>query len=239
MILTSKLLYVLDMKLNKKASLEHQSIPQEDKLIALNEAQISLMKQKIDINNIYGLGIDSFKKRYQDLQNLIVQFESLPTTPDSSDYPAFQADLTTTTEPYFLPLDAYVLCSKGNCKNHLVTISKPIKHGDLTTLMYNNHYSPSFEWQETFSVISGDKYIVYTDGTFNVDSLHLTYIRYPKRIDVAGYTYFDGSPSVNQDCELPSYLEDELIRLALIELGMDTENTPVVQFDAIRSKNSE
>lgn len=239
MISTTKLLYVLDMKLNKKASLEHQSIPLEDKIIALNEAQISLLKKKIDINNLYGLGIDSFKKRYQDLQNLIVQFEKLTVSPTTSDYASFEADLTKTKSKYFLPLDAYVLCTKGNCENKIVTIWKPIKHGDLTTLMFNNFYKPSFEAQETFCLISGNKYIVYTDGTFDVNSLHLTYLRYPVKIDAAGYIDFDGTPSINQDCELPYYLEDELIELAILELAMDTENNPVVQYDAIRSKNSE
>jgi len=239
MISTAKLLYKLDMKLNKKTSLEHQSIPKEDKILALNEAQIALIKNKIDINNLYGLGLDGFKKRYQDLQNLIVQFETLNVIPDTSAYPAFKADLNTTNKKYFLPIDAYAICSKDECKNRLIPILRPIKHGDLTTLMYNTHYTPSFEWQETFCVISGNDYIIYTDGTFTVNSLGLSYLRYPQKIDVAGYEDFDGTMSIDQDCELEAYLEDELLRLAIVELGMDTENVPVVQYDQIRSKNAE
>lgn len=239
MIPTVRLLYELDMMLNKISTLEHQSIPVEDKILALNRAQIKLIKQKVDINNIYGMGMDGFKKRYQDLQNLIVQFESLNVTADSSAYPAWKANLTTTSKQYFLPLDAYVLCTKDSCKDRVVTISKPVKHGDLSTLMTNTQYVPSFEWQETFCVISGNDYIVYTDGTFIINSLHLSYLRYPQKIDIAGYIDFDGTPSINQDCELQEYLEDELLQLAVLELAMSTENIPVVQFDQIRSKNTE
>lgn len=240
MISTQKLLYKIDMRLNKKVSNEHQSIPLEDKILALNEAQISLIKQKIDINNLYGLGLDAFKKRYEDLQPLVVSFEKLTVTPTSDIYDAFQADLTTLSHKYMIPLDAYVLCTKGTCKEHPVYIPRPVKHGDISTLMFNPHYAPSFEYQESFCVISANKYVTYTDGTFTVNDLYLSYLRYPVSINYIGYIDFDGNPSTTVDCELPDYLENELLNLACMELGMDTENTPAVQYTAeYRNKTSE
>lgn len=239
MILTQQLLYKLDMKLNKKVSNEHQSIPLEDKLLALNETQIKLIKKKVGTNNIYGLGLDSFKKRYEDLQILIVQFEGLNVTPTSDIYDAWQSDLTLLTNKFMFPLDMYALADKGKCKNRPIYLSKLVKHGDISTLMANSHYVPSFEWQESFAVISNDKIITYTDGTFDINKFHISYIRYPKKIDAVGYINFDGTASVNQDCELPDYLEDELLDLAILELAMDTENNPVVQFNEIRNKTNE
>lgn len=239
MILTQQLLYKLDMRLNKKVSNEHQSIPLEDKILALNEAQIKLIKKKVGTNNIYGLGLDSFKKRYEDLQILIVQFEGLNVTQTKDVYKSWQADLNKLKYKFMFPLDMYAIAEKGNCKGRTIFLSKLVKHGDISTMMSNSHYVPSFEWQESFAVISGNKIITYTDDTFDITKFHLSYMRYPQKIDAAGYINFDGTPSVNQDSELPDYLEDELLDLAIIELAMDTENTPVVQFNDIRNKTNE
>lgn len=239
MILTQQLLYKLDMRLNKKVSNEHQSIPLEDKILALNEAQIKLIKKKVGTNNIYGLGLDSFKKRYEDLQALIVQFEPLSVTATSDIYDAWQADLTLLHNKFMFPLDMYATATKGLCSGRVLYLSKLVKHGDISTLMANSHYVPSFEWQESFAVISSNKIITYTDGTFNINSFNLSYMRYPQKIDNVGYINFDGSVSTNQNCELPDYLEDELLDLAVVELAMDTENVPVVQFNETRNKTDE
>ena len=239
MISTLQLLYKLDMKLNKKVSNEHQSIPLEDKILALNEAQIKLIKKKLGSDNIYGLGVDAFKKRYMDLQDLIVQFEHLGVTPTPDAYSAYQSDVNLTNKKFMFPLDMYTLCTKGECRNRVVYLSKLTKHGDISTLMFNSHYKPSFEWQESFVVMSSDKIITYTDGTFVVNGLYLSYIRYPQKIDLAGYINFDGTPSIDQDCELTDYLEDELLDLAILELALDTENYPVVQANEIRNKTNE
>lgn len=239
MISTQQLLYKLDLRLNKKASNEHQSIPLEDKILALREATIKLVKLKVDPNNIYNAGLDSFKKRYTDLQPLVVSFEGLNVNKTTEVYNSYEADITTTLEKYFLPLDAYALCTKGNCTEHLVEIPKEIKHGDISTYINNTHYSPSFEYQTTFAVISDNKFIIYTDGTFTVDKLHLSYLKYPKLIDSEGYINFDGTASIDQDTDLPDYLEDELLNIATLDLAMDTENVPAVQFSDIRNKTNE
>lgn len=239
MIFTQQLLYKLDMRLNKKVSNEHQSIPLEDKILALNEAQIKLIKKKVGTNNIYNLGLDSFKKRYEDLQQLIVQFESMTVTKATGVYDAWEVNLGSLHHTFMFPLDMYAICSKGECTGRVVYLSKLVKHGDISTLMFNTQYTPSFEWQESFAVISNNKIITYTDDTFEVDSFHLSYMRYPQKIDSAGYINFDGTASANEDCELADYLEDELLDLAILELAMDTENTPVVQYNETRNKTNE
>ena len=65
------------------------------------------------------------------------------------------------------------------------------------------------------------------------------YIRYPLYIDKEGYVKFDGTDSVNQDCELEEYLEDELVDLTVQSLGMYTENAPAVQSAQFRIQTNE
>ena len=79
MIPVDSLLYKIDQKLNKLSTNEHQQIQLEDKILALNEAQIKLIKQKVDGFAIPNkLGFDAFKKRYEDLQNLVIDFKNQP-----------------------------------------------------------------------------------------------------------------------------------------------------------------
>ena len=78
MIPVDSLLYKIDQKLNKLSTNEHQQIQLEDKILALNEAQIKLIKQKVDGISIIAGGMDAFKKRYEDLQSLILNYNHQP-----------------------------------------------------------------------------------------------------------------------------------------------------------------
>ena len=79
MIPVDSLLYKIDQRLNKLSTNDHQQINLEDKILALNEAQIKLIKQKVDGFSVAsGMGLDSFKKRYEDLQRLVIQYNHQP-----------------------------------------------------------------------------------------------------------------------------------------------------------------
>lgn len=242
MIPVESLLYKLDMKLNKVAVLEHQVIPLENKILALNESQLKLVKVKLDPNNPLGLGLDSFKKRYEDLENLVETTGDHPLDLSISDklLNEWSADLTILSPRYMFYIDSYLTADKGTCKNKVIYVNKGLtKHADVVTLINDTNYRPSFEYEETFSSISGMKLEIYTDGTFTPTKIYVSYIRYPQVIDYPGYIHFDGSVSTKSDCELHLYLEDELLNFAVEELAMDTENVPAVQFTEARIAKSE
>lgn len=237
MIPVVRLLYGIDLKLNKLASTVNQSIPIENKIIALNEAQLRLIKKKVNVNNLYQIGFDGFMSRYEDLQNLVVPYEIVIPTKTSETLPSYSFSVEDLKNKYYLPVDIIVKATKGECKNHSLFVPRLTKHGDLTTRVNNPHYKPSFAYQETLAVMSSNKLIVYSDD-FTIDSVHFSYLRYPKKIDIEGYIDFDGEESVNQNCELPEYLEDELLELTVMELGLSTEN-PAGQTALQKSQNSE
>jgi hypothetical protein len=113
------------------------------------------------------------------------------------------------------------------------------KHGDIQFLLNNEHFKPSFEYQETFNTISSDEINIYSDGSFLPTKLFVSYLRYPKTIDKEGYINLKGENSVNQDCELEEYLEDELVDLAVQNLAMYTENIAAVQSSQFRIQTNE
>ena len=243
MIPVDSLLYKIDQRLNKLSTNDHQQIQLEDKILALNEAQIKLIKQKVDGQSTNsGLGMDAFKKRYEDLQSLVVTYNNQPLTLSVKNEQLNQwaAGFHQLVPKYMFYIDSYVLADKGRCKNRKIWINRDMaKHSDLQFILNNEHYKPSFEYQETFNFLSSDEISIFTDGTFTPTQIYISYMRYPQYIDKEGYIKLDGMPSVDQDCELETYLEDELLDLTVQNLAMYTENQSAVQSAQMRIQTNE
>lgn len=235
MISIVSLLYDLDFRLNKLASHRHQSIPDEEKIISLNNAQISLIKKKYGLNNIYQSGFESNNKRKDELQGLIVSDKEIVL--EKSGDSKFSASLTAVTD-YFFYVKSWITANKNACTNHVIDVIR-IPHPDVSQWLSNVHLCPSFEYQETFCTISADTIEVYTDGTFEPRSVFLSYLRYPEKVDIEGYIHFDGTPSTNHDCELPLFLKDELLDIAVLEIAMATENINAVELTNQRTTKNE
>ena len=243
MIPVDSLLYKIDQKLNKLSTNIHQQINLEDKILALNEAQIKLIKQKVDgFSVVSGMGLDAFKKRYEDLQSLVVTYNHQPLdlTLKNEELNQWFANLHLLVPKYMFYIDSYVLADKGVCKDRKIWINRDLaKHGDLQFILNNTHYKPSFEYQETFNFLSTDEISIFTDGTFTPSKIYMSYMRYPLYINKEGYIMLDGEPSFNQDCELELYLEDELLDLTVQNLAMYTENAAAVQSAQFRIQTNE
>lgn len=239
MIPIDRLLYKIDQRLNKLSNTVHQSIPDTDKILSINENQIKLIKKKVDTNNNYGVGFDGFRKRYQDLQHFVVPHEEATATKTTSLIGSYSIPLSSLSKPFLFPIDIFTTCTKDTCIDRVVWVETIAKHSDVSTLLANNFYKPSFEYQLTFATISEDEILVFTDDSFVVNTIQTSYLRYPENVDVAGYIHFDGTASTNIDCEFPEFLEDELLDLVVQDLALSTENQAAVQASDIRSKNNE
>lgn len=243
MIPVDSLLYKIDQKLNKLSTNIHQQINLEDKILALNEAQIKLIKQKVDgFSVVSGMGFDAFKKRYEDLQRLVMRYnhQPLPLVLKNDELHQWFADLDALSPKYMFYIDSYVIADKGPCTDRKIWINRDLaKHGDLQFILNNTHYKPSFEYQETFNFLSSDEISIFTDGTFTPKDIYISYMRYPEYIDKAGYINLDGVPSVDRNCELELYLEDELVDLTVQNLAMYTENAAAVQSAQFRIQTNE
>lgn len=243
MISVDSLLYKIDQKLNKLSSNEHQQIQLEDKILALNEAQLKLIKQKIDgASTPLGVGMNAIRKRYEDLQILIEAYEdhALSLQLENKELNKWVADISNLTPDYMFYVDAYLLADKGTCKNRKIWMNRDLlNHGALQFVLNNVHYKPSFEYQETCVSISSNEIATFTDGTFTPMHLYLSYLRYPEYIDKVGYVKLDGTNSVDQDCELNAYLEDELVDLAVQDIAGYTENAGAISTAQSRIQKSE
>lgn len=238
MIKVGRLLYQIDLRTNKLATNEHQQIPIENKLLVINECQDELVLRKIGTNNPYRLGLDAFKKRYQDLQNLIENPEDHKLTPKLSDPRLNKYKVLTKDLPNFMfYIDSYITADKGECKNRVIVANADlVKHADIQMLLKDSNLKPSFEYQETLVDISESELHVYSDGTFTPKAMYISYLRYPQRVRMEGEEDFEGVPTEDQDCELEAYLESELLDLIVSKLASYTENTPAYQNAEIRKQ---
>jgi len=241
MIPVNELLYGLTEKLNKVAAQTHQDLGIANYISALRGAQIRLINNKMKPSPA-GIGMEGNRKRYHDLQNLIESAHKHSLKPIEADKyrNSYTAELKDLNPSSLYILGGYIIADKANCKDRIVVLqSEPVPHADIDSLLSNSHYKPSFEYQETFYTLNNDLIEVFTDGTFTPKEIRVEYLRYPKQIDKAGYINLKGEASTDQDCELAYYLKDELLELAVLELGFSTENQNAVQAAATKIQISE
>lgn len=237
MIKVDDLLYELDLSVNRVATEDNMNIPLEDKLVFLNRAQIELIKSRIGVNNVFKAGFEETRKRIDDLQVLKVTDKRIPLLQgESLRYKNHTGDLNIIKD-YMFYVESYALVKTKNCED-TVDIDL-IREGELNIKYFSENHKPSFEWRTTIGTISNNHIYVYHDEAFKPLTLHLTYLRYPKKIDKVGYIHPDGSKSFNQDSELPEYMKQDLVDLATKYISHFSENQLQAQLTQNRIINNE
>ena len=238
MIPVQELIYEFKLSLNKMDRQDNVQVPLEDILVFLNQAQLSWVESKVGENNIFRHGYEGTRKRIEDLQGLKVDDVSLPLIKTTDVlYKGYKASLKSLPN-YMMYVMSHVGARKEDCKAGLTV--DLIRQNDLSTLYFDANFSPSFEWRNTFATIGQDNITVYTDESFEIENLYLTYLRYPKPIDSEGYINLDGLDSVNMDCELPYYAKSYILNLAIKFAAQSVDNHGQAAFAEDRSvKNSE
>lgn len=240
MIQVDELLYeTFVLRLEKESRFDSASIPLENRLLYLNQAQIQLIKSYYGENNLYKLGFEAFKKRIDDLQILVVSEEKIivKQVKPITKYNKWTADLTQPSN-YMLYIQSYCTASLGKCKDRLV-YNNLIERSDIDTYFKSAYNIPSFEWQEQVATIANNKLEVYTDGTYSLGYVYLDYIKYPPKIDKEGYIGFNGLPSINQNSILPEYLKNDLINITCGIVASSLEDNAQVQLAEKNKKDNE
>lgn len=240
MIQVDELLYeTFVLRLEKDSRFNAASIPLENRLLYLNQAQIQLIKSYYGENNIYKLGFEAYKKRIDDLQILVVSDAKVKTKQviPITKYNKWVADLTQLKD-YMLYVQSYCTASLGKCKNRLV-YNNLIERGDLDTYFKSDYNIPSFEWQEQVVTIANNKLEIYTDGTYTPELVYFDYLKYPPKIDKEGVEGFDGTPSVNQNSILPEYLKNDLINITCEIVASSLEDGTQFQLSEKNKINNE
>jgi hypothetical protein len=221
MISVHELINEFKLSLNKVSREDNFSLPTPDIITFLNKAQMSWIKTKINPNNPLKVGYESIRKRIDDLQGLKENDFKLKATKSSE--PFFKSYISSLKDApnYMMYVAAHCTAKKGDCQDTLAI--NLVREGEIKTQYWDVLYNPNFEWRETLATLGNDNIYVYVTD-FEIVSTHLTYLRYPKSIDIEGYIKLDGSQSINQDSELPEYAKQDLIDLAVKFAAHATDN---------------
>lgn len=129
---------------------------------------------------------------------------------------------------FFYYSRSYSIASKGACKNRPL-FNWNIKNKNINTILQNSNENPSFEYEETIVKIVNNKFKVYKSD-FQIDKQFLDYYRIPSKIDIEGYTNYDGSPSKNVNPDFSDPLVDEVISRVALEIMRNQVNAEGFQY---------
>jgi hypothetical protein len=162
----------MDLRLNKGASADFDSIWPHHKKNAFNKAVTDLVRRLKRGKNQTQEGDEETDTRVDDLQVLLKK-DSL--TVRDRDFYAESGKLPS-DYLYFKRLTPVV--SKGNCLNIRMK-SKLGEEANVDEL----RSVPSFDFEETFHTLIGNRVHIYHFGDFKVNKAELTYYRKPKVYD--------------------------------------------------------
>lgn len=120
---------------------------------------------------------------------------------------------------YFDLANVHAYASKGKCKNEKMK-SFEVKSEDLEELLGDENNKPSFEYRETF-YLTTSKTVAVFKSDFDISKANLSYYRYPKKLDIAGYIKTDNSESVDIDPEL----DDKVMHKVLTAMAKQFSST--------------
>lgn len=172
---------------------------------SLNEAQLTVVKRKYGIQNPLHRGFQAIQKRTDELQKLEVYNKELIATKEKE---GLYVTSILDAEHYFLLTRLQVEAKKDCCKSILNGFVS--QTDDLNIILIDETTKPNFEWRRCPYRIASNKILAYAEK-FEIETIIIDYLRYPIKMDMVGYEHFDGTQSSNINCELPEFIQGDIV----------------------------
>jgi len=211
---TSEELYIkLSEKANKNATNDNIAYDKPRLKFAINEAQNRFLEGILDRRN-------EDEIRY--VQKFLVdsKLKEEKVTDDSCYY------LIPTN--FFDLANVHAIAKSGSCKDKIKLWE--VKSENVHEYLYDQYNKPSFYYRESFYYLTKDSIRVFKDD-FTLDTLMLSYYRYPKEIDFEGYVDVNGNHSSAISPEWDDKSMDRIITLAVKNLNISMENFNAAQIN--------
>jgi hypothetical protein len=134
-------------------------------------------------------------------------------------------------EDFFRHVSSYTIASKGNCIKSLTNY--PVKPKDANIILIDENNNPSFEFEETITVLSQMRLDIYKSD-FKINNVYLTYYKEVPNIDIEGYINLDGKPSTNIDPILYDINVEQVLNRCAIEVVRNYKDTESFQLNQTR-----
>lgn len=195
--------YDFKQKLNKIDVEKYRNLRVPEIDWKLREAEEVFIKMIAEPRYRMALGFETSQRSIDDIKNIVVNF---------TDLQAISAIKINDEQYYFvLPTDymhyisSYVKCKKGSCTKKIRTHIR--QHDDK--FQESSFNRSSFEWEDVNGVFYEKGLKIFTDNSFEVESLILNYIRKPRMMHNAA-AYMNGTYNLPDGTTLTGTVNSEL-----------------------------
>lgn len=167
----------IDQRLSKIASFDARNLKDWQKEEALNKGVYDYLRRNLHGGNQYREGDEETVRRVDDFQFLLKNGALSIGNKDAY------------AETHELPADwlyhkrVTPRCNKGNCI-YIQIRSTLIEEANVDEYLKDYNSQPSFDFEETFHTMIGNKIRVYHNDDFDITEVGITYYRQPAKINV-------------------------------------------------------
>lgn len=194
----------INLRLNKGDSEDYDNLWNYHKSEAFNKAVLERLRRQVHGNNARKEGDEATTMAVDDLQSLL----SPPTHLNVRDKGLY-AQTDKLPKDYLFYKRVTALASKGNCSG--VRLRSHLREeANVDQLLP----TCSFDFEESFHTLSGNKINLYHNGGFTIDKAELVYYRRPKTYDFA-----QGDVELEFKEDLCELLVDDTCRILSGDIG--------------------
>ena len=169
----------IDNELNKLSSGDYPNIEANQIQEAVNKAALVWVRRQLHGGNQYREGTESSITRVDDLQVLLKPAKLSGSNKDIY----FQS--TKLPSDYMRISRVTPICNKDNCIS--IRLPSHLKEdSNVDDYLSDWDYSPSFDFEQTFHIMAGNKIRQYHNNDFEVKELDISYYTIPQFIQFEG-----------------------------------------------------
>lgn len=211
--------YDVKKKLNKVDSQQYRNLLVPEIDWVLNEAQDMFIDNIAQPRLKSYLGFEKNQRSIDDIRAVVVDDNCSIITPTNTKYLPEYIILPLPADYRYLTR-AYVYATKGKCKDRKIRVHPKSVDDEFEESIFDKS---NFEWENVNAIFTQEGLKLYTDKTFQIEKVCLSYIRNPIRMHnaeayrVGGYKLPSGELLTGfQDCELPLQAQREIVDLAVM-----------------------
>jgi len=231
--MTNSLLRIkFQQRLNKLATFDYDNIECWQIAEAFNKAQREWFRRQVHGLNSKKEGSEQSIALIDDLQKFItvdaLNGENVQTY--------FKTDTIPTDYSYFIKIS--VLAKKNDCSGRSIKVYLA-EEANSDVLISDPFKGPSFDWGETYATMDTNRFKIYTNGDFAVESVTLSYYRKP--LDVTFNNCINpttNSVSIDQECEFKDDVVELIIDEAVAIIAGDIESFNQYQRSQMNAQKS-
>lgn len=202
-------------KVNKNFINDNISVDKGRFVIIFNEAQNKYVDWIISQNNTSAI---------RNIRFLKIPNEELSKSSSYEDFDSF-----TLPKDFFRFINVRAKAKKGSCTDYLDILFE-VKGENVHELYNDENNEPSFDYRESFYTFSSNSIDIYKKD-FDVSNVILTYYRFPKSVDIAGYYRIDNTVSKDIDSEFTDDIIDKILDICVKDFNVNSDNLERYQVD--------